>query len=190
MGEPIPQPGAEAAERVIALLTRRGLRVAVAESLTGGLVAAAMTSVPGASVVVNGGVVAYDTAIKHSLLGVDLALLEREGAVHPEVARQMAEGARAALAVDGRPADLGVATTGVAGPDWQYGRAPGTVYLGIADAEGAEAIALALDGDRGAIRAATVQALLDAVVTRLETSDRRAGPGAEGDPESRHPAAE
>ena len=176
--DPRSLPGADVAERLIELLTARGLRIAVAESLTGGLVAAALTSVPGASVVVSGGIVAYDTEVKHSLLGVDARLLAREGAVHAEVARQMARGVREALAVDDRPADIGIATTGVAGPDWQDGKAPGTVYLGIADDRGADAIALELGGDRAAIRSATVQALFDAVTARLETSARRADPAA------------
>ncbi|MCD2443762.1 CinA family protein [Agromyces sp. SYSU K20354] len=160
--------GSDPAARLIAALTRRGLRIGVAESLTGGLLVAELIRIPGASAVVSGGVVAYDTAVKRTLLGVDAALLAREGAVHPEVARQMATGVRAALAVDGRPADLGMATTGVAGPDWQDGRAPGTVYLGIADAEGAEAIELEFDGDRAAIRAATVHAALEVLLARLE----------------------
>lgn len=182
-------PGVDVAERVIGLLTAQGLRIAVAESLTGGLVAAALTSVPGASVVVSGGIVAYDTEVKHSLLGVDDRLLAREGAVHPEVARQMARGVREALAVGGRRAEIGIATTGVAGPDWQDGRPPGTVYLGIADDRGADAITLALTGDRAAIRAATVRALLDAVVTRVEASVPREDQTT-GSPESRQPAAE
>lgn len=182
-------PGVDVAERVIGLLTAQGLRIAVAESLTGGLVAAALTSVPGASVVVSGGIVAYDTEVKHSLLGVDDRLLAREGAVHPEVARQMARGVREALAVGGRRAEVGIATTGVAGPDWQDGRAPGTVYLGIADDRGADAIALELDGDRAAIRAATVRALLDAVLTRVEASGPREDQTT-GSPESEQSAAE
>ena len=116
--------------------------------------------------------------VKHSLLGVDAALLAREGAVHAEVARQMARGVREALAVDDRRADIGIATTGVAGPEWQDGQAPGTVYVGVADDAGVDAIALELDGDRAAIRSATVQASLDAVMARLETSGRRADPRA------------
>ena len=184
-----PDVDVDVAQRVIGLLTARGLRIAIAESLTGGLVAAALTSVPGASVVVSGGIVAYDTEIKHSLLGVDDRLLAREGAVHPEVARQMARGAREALAVGGRRADIGIATTGVAGPDLQDGRAPGTVYLGIADDRGADAIALELDGGRAAIRSATVQALLDAVLARVERSAWPADPAA-GSPESQRSSAE
>ncbi|WP_448812205.1 CinA family protein [Agromyces bauzanensis] len=100
MGERMSQP-ADPAAAVIAELTRRGLRIAVAESLTGGLLVAELTRIPGASVVVNGGVVAYDTDVKRSLLGVSAELLEREGAVHPEVARQMADRVRRVLAVDG-----------------------------------------------------------------------------------------
>lgn len=163
----MPRPH-ESTRALIELLTRRNLRVAVAESLTGGLVAAELTSVPGASLVVSGGIVAYDTAVKASLLAVDDALLAREGPVHPEVALQMARGVRAALAVEGRPADVGLATTGVAGPDWQGGRAPGTVYLGLSFGEdGDEAIELALTGDRAEIRRATVRALVEHALRRL-----------------------
>ncbi|GAA4376753.1 CinA family protein [Agromyces bauzanensis] len=166
MGERMPQP-ADPAEAVIAELTRRGLRIAVAESLTGGLVMAELTRIPGASVVVNGGVVAYDTDVKRSLLGVSAGLLEREGAVHPEVARQMADRVRHVLAVDGRPADLGIATTGVAGPTDQDGKPAGTVYLGVAIGDDVEAIALDLHGDRAEIRAATVRAAIGALLERL-----------------------
>ena len=74
-------------------------------------------SVPGASLVFNGGVVSYHTQLKHSLLGVDAELLAENGPVDPHVAQQMAEGARHTCAIDGRPADIGLATTGVAGPD-------------------------------------------------------------------------
>lgn len=151
------------AARIIAELTRRGETVAVAESLTGGLLAAALIAVPGASAVITGGVVAYNTAIKHSVLGVDAALLARRGAVDPDVARQMAEGARRVLAVDGRDADYGLATTGVAGPDPQDGQRPGTVYLGVASPAGIRSLRLDLAGGRAAIRAATVQAALAAL---------------------------
>ncbi|MFK4730075.1 nicotinamide-nucleotide amidohydrolase family protein [Agromyces mediolanus] len=142
---------------LVAALAARGLRLAVAESLTGGLLAAELIRIPGASAVVNGGVVAYATPLKHRLLGVDAGLLAAEGAVHPEVARQMARGARSALAVDGRDAELGIATTGVAGPDPQDGRAPGTVFLGVSSDAGDRAVELRLAGDRAAIRAETVR---------------------------------
>jgi nicotinamide-nucleotide amidase len=168
----MPRDGADPSAQLIAELTRRNLRIAVAESLTGGLLTAELTRIPGASLVVSGGIVAYATPIKQTLLGVPVGLLATEGAVHPEVARAMAAGVRRALAVDGRPADIGVATTGVAGPDPQDGRPPGTVYVGIATDRGAEAIALELDGDRSAIRAATVR------VAVVETLARVVGSGA------------
>ncbi|QYI98318.1 nicotinamide-nucleotide amidohydrolase family protein [Curtobacterium flaccumfaciens pv. flaccumfaciens] len=153
-------PPVPVAPGLIAELTARGETLAVAESLTGGLVVATLVDVPGASAVVRGGVVAYATPVKHSVLGVSAELLGAEGAVHPEVARQMAAGVRIALSVDGEPATWGISTTGVAGPDPQDGKPVGTVYVGIASAAGAEAFELHLDGDRGAIRHATVSELL------------------------------
>ncbi|RXZ46359.1 nicotinamide-nucleotide amidohydrolase family protein [Agromyces fucosus] len=163
----MPRATGEPAARLIAELTERGLRVAVAESLTGGLVVAELTSVPGASVVVSGGVVAYDTSVKGSVLGVDAELLEAVGAVHPEVARQMADHVRTTLAVDGRAADLGIATTGVAGPTGQDGKPPGTVFIGVAFGGDVEAIELALRGSRAEIRTATVHAAIAAALARV-----------------------
>ncbi|MBF4614861.1 CinA family protein [Curtobacterium sp. VKM Ac-1376] len=153
-------PPVPVAPGLIAELTARGETIAVAESLTGGLVVATLVDVPGASAVVRGGVVAYATPVKHSVLGVSTSLLEAEGAVHPEVARQMASGVRIALSVDGEPATWGISTTGVAGPDPQDGKPVGTVFVGIASAAGASAYELHLDGDREAIRHATVSELL------------------------------
>jgi nicotinamide-nucleotide amidase len=141
---------------VVHLLTERGLTIAVAESLTGGLLVSELIRTPGASAVVVGGVVAYSTALKHSVLGVDAALLASNGAVDPEVARQMASGVRAVLAVDGRPADIGVATTGVAGPDPQDGKPVGTVFLGIAFGDEVRSVELGLSGSRDEVRAAVV----------------------------------
>ncbi|MCS5486782.1 nicotinamide-nucleotide amidohydrolase family protein [Curtobacterium flaccumfaciens pv. beticola] len=145
---------------LVAALTARGETVAVAESLTGGLVVATLVGVPGASAVVRGGFVAYATPVKHTVLGVSADLLAEHGAVDPEVARQMASGVRTALAVDGVPATWGISTTGVAGPDPQDGKPVGTVFVGIASASGAEAYELHLEGDREAIRQATVSELL------------------------------
>ena len=104
-------PGAPAAE-LIARLAARRQSIAVAESLTGGLLAGALTDVPGASAVFRGGVIAYATDLKAELLGVDRALLAAQGAVSPEVAEAMAAGVRDRLG-----AAVGAATTGVAGPD-------------------------------------------------------------------------
>lgn len=158
---------ADPAARLVAALIARGLRIAVAESLTGGLLVAELVRIPGASATVNGGIVAYATPVKHALLGVDAELLARAGAVHPEVALQMARGARTALAIEGRPAELGVATTGVAGPDPQDGRPPGTVFVAVTAPTGERVLALELAGDRAAIRAATVAAAIDALLDAL-----------------------
>lgn len=168
---------AVAAANVVARAATAGIRIAVAESLTGGALADALVSVPGASRVFSGAVVAYDTALKSSLLGVDAALLRRTGPVDAEVARQMARGVRRACAVPRaaaggapiRDAEIGIATTGVAGPDPdpQTGQAAGTVWLGVSVGERAIAIPLVLTGDRAAIRASTVHAALDALDATL-----------------------
>jgi nicotinamide-nucleotide amidase len=153
---------------IVAELTRRGWSVAVAESLTGGLLASALVDVPGASAAVRGGVVAYDTRVKAQTVGVDADLLRRTGPVDPEVARQLADRVRHALAVDGASADVGVATTGVAGPDPQRGHPVGEVWIGIALPGAApEAIAIEATGDRRAIREAAVAAALAALRARL-----------------------
>ena len=111
---------------------------------------------PGASAAVLGGIVAYDTRLKHTLLGVDRGLLDRVGAVHPDVACAMATGVRLALAVDGRSADIGIATTGVAGPDAQDGQSVGTVFVGFAVGTAVHATRLKLGGGREDIRRAVV----------------------------------
>ncbi len=136
-------------------LRARGVTVATAESLTGGLVCGALTDVPGASAVVRGGVVAYATDVKQAVLGVDADLLERGGAVQAEVAEQMATGVCRALRTD-----LGLATTGVAGPDPQDGQPVGTVFVAAALHDRLLVRRLAFTGDRPAIRAATVEAAL------------------------------
>lgn len=158
-------------DRTAALIARlgdAGLTVAVAESLTGGAVVAELIRVPGASLVVRGGIVAYDTALKHSLLGVAAELLAAHGPVHADVAAAMAQGVRAAAAVDGHPADLGLATTGVAGPDPQNGAAVGLVFVAVADAAGTVVREHRFAGDRPAIRAAAVDAALDLLADRLD----------------------
>jgi nicotinamide-nucleotide amidase len=156
-------------------LSEHAQTVAVAESLTGGMLCSALVEVPGASAVVRGGVVAYATELKHRVLGVDAALLAANGAVDPEVARQMAHGVRELLG-----ADWGLATTGVAGPDPQDGIAPGIVYVAVAgplpqacetlpQAEGitAKAIKLDLRGGRAEVRAAATARALDLLLTSV-----------------------
>lgn len=151
------------------------MRIAVAESLTGGMLASALVAVPGASHFFAGGVVAYDTPLKHSLLGVDADRLREIGPVDEEVAKQMAVGVRnvctASLepGVDALQVDLGIATTGVAGPevDPQTGLKPGTVWLGVSSGNGERAVLLRLDGDRQYIREAVVGAALREILTEF-----------------------
>jgi nicotinamide-nucleotide amidase len=140
---------------LVSTLHARGQTLAIAESLTGGALAAAVVDVPGASAVLRGAVVAYATDLKHALLGVDADLLTTEGAVHPEVARQMADGVRERLA-----ATWGLATTGVAGPDPQDGVPPGTVYVAITGPNRDRVERLLLPGGRDEVRAATVRRAL------------------------------
>jgi len=135
------------AAELLAALGERGWTVAVAESLTGGLVAATLVGVPGASRTVRGAVVAYATDLKASLLGVDPALLAARGAVDPDVAAAMATGVRVALT-----ADVGLSTTGVAGPDAQDGHAPGRVHVAVATPAGVRVVSTFLPGDRAAVR--------------------------------------
>jgi nicotinamide-nucleotide amidase len=144
------------AEDLLAACAGRGWSLAVAESLTGGLVCATLVTVPGASAVLRGGVVAYATDLKAALLSVDEALLEARGAVDPDVAVAMAVGVRTRLA-----ADVGIATTGVAGPDPQDGKAPGTVHVAVVTPDGVRGRELRLGGDRSAVRSATVDAALE-----------------------------
>jgi nicotinamide-nucleotide amidase len=140
---------------LVTRLTSAGQTVAVAESLTGGLVAAALTGVAGASAVVRGGVLAYATDLKARVLGVDEELLARVGAVDAGVAEQMARGVRSLMG-----ATYGLATTGVAGPDQADGKAVGTVYVAVAGPASARVRALNLSGDRGEVRAKSVHAVL------------------------------
>ncbi len=147
----------DAATRIIAALTTSHSSIAIAESLTGGLLTAALVAVPGASVVLRGGVVAYDTAIKHTLLGVDAEVLSAHGPVHPDVAMQMAVGVRTTLAVGGEPALIGLSTTGVAGPESHDGHEPGTAFVGLAIGGEVRSFPLRLSGDRNAVRAGVVQ---------------------------------
>ncbi|WP_245769394.1 CinA family protein [Streptomyces indicus] len=181
------------------LLVSRNETVAVAESLTGGMVAAELTAVPGASKVLRGSVTAYATEIKHSVLGVDGTLLAERGAVDPEVARQMALGVRRLLG-----ADWGIATTGVAGPDPQDGQPVGTVFVAVAGPGGGTPLgpgrqsfagpgeeitepdeptgrtgpehgkvaALRLNGDRTEIRMESVRSVLGLLVSELTGNAR------------------
>ena len=158
---------------ILDVLATRGLTIAVAESLTGGLLTSELVSVPGASASFLGGVVAYNTHLKSTILGVDAALLAAHGAVHPDVARAMALGVRSVLAVDGEDADIGIATTGVAGPELQDGHPVGTVFIALSAVDQSIVVELHLDGDRQAIREAVVSeslVLLQEYVTELSST--------------------
>lgn len=148
--------------RVVAALRARAQTVATAESLTAGLVTAVLTTVPGSSAVVRGGIVVYATDLKASLAGVPAEMLARHGAVHPDVALALAEGARAACR-----ADWGIGLTGVAGPDPQDGVAPGRVHLAVAGPGAATGHTLDVDGDRHAVRSEAVAAALGALLVAL-----------------------
>ncbi|WP_277212764.1 CinA family protein [Isoptericola croceus] len=151
------------ARTLLGLAADRGWTVGTAESLTGGLVTAALVEVPGASSVVRGGVVAYATELKGALLGVDADLLAERGAVDPDVAREMAAGVRRTVG-----ADVGLATTGVAGPEPQDGRPPGLVYVAVSTPATTQVRRLDVDGDRAAVRAGAVGAVLMLAVELLE----------------------
>ena len=150
------------AARVLESLAGRGETLATAESLTGGMLATLITDVPGASRSFVGGVVSYATRVKVSMLDVPTSVVEQHGVVSGECAVAMAVGVRARLA-----ATWSLATTGVAGPDEQEGRPPGTVWIAVAGPSGAVADRLALEGDRPAIRRATCDAVLAFLDRRL-----------------------
>lgn len=155
------------AEIVLELCRDRGLTLATAESCTGGLVAARITSVPGASDVFRGAVVAYADEVKAAELGVPDELLERHGAVSAEVAQAMAHGARERLG-----ADAAVAVTGVAGPGGGSDEKPvGLVFLHAAGPEGEEARRTELPGDREMIRGRATAGALH-LLRRLLTHSR------------------
>jgi nicotinamide-nucleotide amidase len=154
------------ASEVLAALIERGWTLGIAESLSGGALAAEFVSVPGASASLRGAIVAYATPVKHTLLGVDDDLLDAYGPVHPDVALQMAAGARRALQVSGVPADVGVSTTGIAGPDSPDGQPVGTVHIAVVTPYTSVSEAFRFDGDRAQVRAQTVDAAV-AMLARI-----------------------
>ena len=148
---------------IVEALRQRDETVATAESLTGGLACATLITVPGASDVVRGGVVAYAADLKASLLDVDRDLMLRAGTVDPAVAEAMAEGVRART-----QATWGVSTTGVAGPDPAEGKDVGTVYVAVAGPAISQSQELTLAGGRDDIRRATVTECLSLLLATLE----------------------
>ena len=149
--------GRELRAKVVAELIAQNLTIATAESLTGGMLGAVLTATPGASASYRGGVVAYATDLKASLLGIDQELLDSRGPVDGRVAELMAIGAAHRCS-----SVLGLSTTGVAGPARQNDIEPGTVFVGLWDErnEMGYATKFQFDGERAAIRSQTVRAAL------------------------------
>jgi nicotinamide-nucleotide amidase len=149
----LPETTLDAAAGLLAALQARGLTLATAESCTGGLIAAALTAIPGSSAVVTRGYVTYSNEAKRDMLGVAWGVLEGYGAVSEPVARRMAEGA---LRASG--ADVAVSCTGIAGPGGATpGKPVGLVFIGAARKDGVTRVERwVFPGDRTAVRAATV----------------------------------
>jgi len=152
---PVSAAGGSASEAagLVDALTRRRATIAVAESLTGGRLCAALIDRAGASAVVRGGVVAYHADVKTGVLGVPAAVVAAHGTVAAETAEAMAVRVATLLG-----ADWGIATTGVAGPDPSEGHPPGHAYVAVAGPGGVVHRLLALGGDREAVREGTVRA--------------------------------
>jgi nicotinamide-nucleotide amidase len=154
---------------VLGLCRGRGWTLGTAESCTGGLVAARLTSVPGSSDVVLGGIVAYADEVKQTELDVPAELIARHGAVSPEVAAAMAQGARARLG-----ADVAVSVTGIAGPGGGTAEKPvGLVYLHAEGPDGGLGREFSFPGDRGSIRSRSVVGALHLVRRLLEPASQR-----------------
>lgn len=158
--------GAGLAERVIRLLAANGATLAVAESLTGGLVGATLTAVPGASAAFRGAVVVYATDLKATLAGVPEDLLASEGPVSRQTAEAMATGVARRLS-----ADWGLALTGVAGPEPQDEQPVGTVHIALSGPRmpSPEVRSMVLSGDRAQIRDAATAAGLRLVLETVES---------------------
>ena len=167
----MPSPPADVAalvERVAEQFDERGLSLAVAESCTGGSLAAAITERPGVSSFFLGGVVSYANEVKESLLGVPDAVLAEHGAVSEPTARAMAEGVRTRL-----DADVGVSITGVAGPGGGSAEKPvGLVFIGVSGPRGTTVRREVWPGSRSEIREAAVQAALELALEAAGASSR------------------
>lgn len=161
------------AGELVEVLSDRGWTLATAESLTAGQLAARIAGVPGASAVLRGGLVVYATDLKATLAGVPREILRRHGAVSPETARALADGAARLCG-----ADIGVGLTGVAGPDEQEGQPVGTVHVGLVLPGGpAWSVPLTLSGDRAAIRDAACSRALQLLLAdvRPDTGNESGG---------------
>jgi PncC family amidohydrolase len=150
-------------EEIISAAQKKGIYLALAESITAGMICARLAEVPGASKVLLGGINAYQDQIKSQTLGVSPALLQMQSAVDPEVAAQLAEGVRAkfAIAMQLSPQQvIGLSATGVAGPDSVGPHPPGEVYLAISSNSGTKVFAEQFSGSRADIRLASLERAL------------------------------
>lgn len=154
------------AAQVHDLLRSRGAMVATAESLTGGQLAVLLTTAPGSSESYLGGVVSYATEVKTDVLGVPRTIVESDGVVSAACARAMAEGVRRITG-----ATYAMSTTGVAGPDPQEDKPPGTVYVAVAGPAGVTALSLELSGDRETIQRRTCGEALSALAEVLREEE-------------------
>jgi nicotinamide-nucleotide amidase len=145
----------ELANVVVKQLIKSKKTLAVAESLTGGGLGAAITEVVGSSEVFLGGITTYSDASKNKLLEIPKRLISKHTAVSEEVAKEMASNAR-----DLFKSDYAISTTGVAGPGKAYGKSAGTVWLAIASKKEVIAIELSISGDRATVRNATIESAL------------------------------
>ncbi|MFI9642991.1 CinA family protein [Micromonospora sp. NPDC051925] len=166
------RPVGSPAAGVVHSLHERRQTLATVESLTGGLLAAALVEIAGVSAVYRGGLVTYATELKARLADVPEELLAERGPVDPDVAVALAEGGRRRC-----DADWGLATTGVAGPEPQDGRPVGLVYVAVAGPGGPVVRRFDLDGGRDHIRAATVIEALRLLAARIHLAFPEAGPG-------------
>jgi nicotinamide-nucleotide amidase len=163
MADGVAGPDArELAAEILRLLEASNMTLAAAESLTGGLVAGALTDIPGSSTAFRGGVVAYAPELKAEILGVDSRMLAEHGPVYAPVAAAMADGVRKLLG-----ATVGVATTGVAGPGPADGWPAGTVHIAVSLADDTVVRTMALAGNRDEVRRLTVERTLGLLLGRL-----------------------
>lgn len=162
MTTPDPLVSATRAADLVAELAARGQTVATAESLTAGLLSATIAGVPGASAVLRGGLIVYATDLKATLADVDAGKLAHDGPVSESTAAALADGARVRCG-----ATWGLGLTGVAGPDDQDGRPPGTVYLGISGPGGTVVSRPQVAGSRWDIRLGSVDAAVSGLLARL-----------------------
>lgn len=153
---------AQTSKAAVVMAVGNKLTVATAESLTAGMVAATLANTPGASGMLQGGVVAYQNSVKAGVLGVSQELLDAVGSVDGLVAEAMADGARRVCG-----ADLGISTTGVAGPEPHDGKAVGTVFIGIAAESGTESFEYRFSGDRHSIREQACEAAMARLLAAL-----------------------